>query len=136
VNVPLSGGKTDKDYLFIFEKILAPIALAFKPEVILVSAGFDIYHADPLGGMKITGEGFGALTASLMDTAAKTSKRRLLFALEGGYNLGGLQEGVKAVLFHLSKNAKKPGIIAQASPQTEKELAPVIKTHKKFWPLA
>ncbi|MBA7653893.1 Histone deacetylase-like amidohydrolase [subsurface metagenome] len=135
VNVPLSGGKTDEDYLFIFRKILAPIASDFKPEFILVSAGFDIYKADPLGGMQISEDGFGALTAELMSVAHKFSKDRILFTLEGGYDLQGLSEGVKQVLLYLGGEGKKPEIGEDISPITEKELAPVFDTQKQFWKL-
>jgi len=135
VNVPLSGGKTDEDYLFIFRKILAPIASDFKPEFILVSAGFDIYKADPLGGMQISEDGFGALTSELMSVAHKFSKDRILFTLEGGYNLQGLSEGVKQVLLYLGGEGKKPQIGEDISPITEKELAPVFDTQKQFWKL-
>ena len=135
VNVPLSGGKTDEDYLFIFRKILAPIASDFKPEFILVSAGFDIYKADPLGGMQISEDGFGALTSELMSVAHKFSKDRILFTLEGGYDLQGLSEGVKQVLLYLGGEGKKPQIGEDISPITEKELAPVFDTQKQFWKL-
>ncbi len=135
VNVPLSGGKTDEDYLFIFKKILSPIVSEYKPEFILISAGFDIYKADPLGGMQITEEGFGALTSELMTLAHEFSKDRILFTLEGGYDLQGLREGVKQVLFHLGGKGKKPEIGKETSPNTEKELAPVFETQKQFWKL-
>ncbi len=135
VNVPLSGGKTDGDYLYIFKKILSPIVSEYKPEFILISAGFDIYKADPLGGMQITEEGFGALTSELMILAHEFSKDRILFTLEGGYDLQGLREGVKQVLFHLGGKGKKPEIREETSPNTEKELAPVFETQKQFWKL-
>ena len=135
VNVPLSGGKTDEDYLFIFKKILSPIVSEYKPEFILISAGFDIYKADPLGGMQITEEGFGALTSELMTLAHEFSEGRILFTLEGGYDLQGLREGVKQVLFHLGGKGKKPEIGEETSPNTKKELAPVFETQKQFWKL-
>jgi acetoin utilization deacetylase AcuC-like enzyme len=135
VNVPLSGGKTDEDYLYIFRKILSPIASDFKPEFILVSAGFDIYKADPLGGMLISADAFGALTSELMSAAQKFSKDRILFTLEGGYDLQGLSEGVKQVLLYLGGERKKSEIGEDISPITERELAPVFDTQKQFWKL-
>lgn len=135
VNVPLSGGKTDEDYLYIFRKILSPIASDFKPEFILVSAGFDIYKADPLGGMLISADGFGAFTSELMSIAHKFSKDRILFTLEGGYDLQGLSEGVKQVLLYLGGEGKKPQIGEDISPITERELAPVFDIQKQFWKL-
>jgi len=133
VNVPLSAGKTDEDYFFIFRKILSPIASLFKPEFILVSAGFDIYRGDPLGGMQISADGFGALTAELMKIAKDYAQKRILFTLEGGYDLQGLQEGIKQVLFQLSGEGKKPKIGGKISSFTQKELSPVFETQKQFW---
>lgn len=135
VNVPLLPGKTNGDYLSIFNKILIPIASEYKPEFILVSAGFDIYYADPLGGMQITGEGFGAMTSVLLELAHKFSQKRILFALEGGYDLQGLQEGVKQVFLQLSGSSKKPEIEETFSSRTEEELKPVFETQRKYWSL-
>jgi acetoin utilization deacetylase AcuC-like enzyme len=133
VNVPLRAGKTDGDYLHIFKKILRPIVSEYKPEFILVSAGFDIYEGDPLGGMQITKQGFGALAAELLDMAAEFSQKRLLCVLEGGYDLQGLQDGVEHVLYQLAGEASKPAVEPSLSPTTDQELAPVFETQKKFW---
>jgi len=133
VNVPLHSGKTDSDYIFIFEKILHPIITEYKPEFVLVSAGFDIYEGDPLGGMQISKEGFAALTNALMELAGEYAQNRILFTLEGGYNLQGLQDGVEQVLYQLSGEGSKPSIGPIASASTERELAPVIKIQRKYW---
>jgi len=133
INVPLRAGKTDGDYLHIFQKILRPIVYEYKPEFILVSAGFDIYEGDPLGGMLITKEGFGALAAEILDLAAEFSQKRLLCALEGGYDLQGLQDGVEHVLYQLAGETSKPAIEPTLSSATEKELAPVMEMQKKYW---
>jgi acetoin utilization deacetylase AcuC-like enzyme len=133
VNVPLAAGKADEDYLLIFRKILSPIAAQYKPEFILVSAGFDIYRADPLGGMMVSEDGFGALTSELLALAHDFSKERILFTLEGGYDLQGLREGVKQVLSHLVGEAKKPEIEIKISAITLRELYPVFETQQKYW---
>jgi acetoin utilization deacetylase AcuC-like enzyme len=133
VNVPLFTGKNDQDYLFIFQKILAPIAAKFQPEFILVSAGFDIHKNDPLGGMLVSDEGFGALTSELLLMARKYSQGRLLFALEGGYSLDGLSGGVKQVLLQLSNEDLKPPPEAQPNPVTTQETASVIEILQDFW---
>jgi acetoin utilization deacetylase AcuC-like enzyme len=134
VNVPLLSTKTDSDLLYIYKKVLRPIATEYQPEFILVSAGFDIYEGDPLGGMQISKEGFGALTHELMDLAREFSSNRILLSLEGGYNLQGLQDGVEQVFLQLFGTAPKPSVEPQASPATEKELAPVLETIKTYWP--
>ena len=132
-NVPLSSGKADEDYLYIFKKILAPIAAIYKPEFILVSAGFDIYQDDPLGGMRVSEIGFGALTSELLSLAHQFCDDRILFTLEGGYDLRGLQQGIKQVLLHIGGEGEKSDIKAKISPATERELAPIFETQTKFW---
>ncbi len=98
VNVPLPPGCGDAVYDAVFETILTPVARGFKPELILVSAGFDIYHRDPLGGMKVTEDGFARMTGRLMGLADESARGRVAVALEGGYNLDGLAQGVAAVV--------------------------------------
>jgi len=98
VNVPLPAGQENLAYASIFNEILAPIARQYRPELILLSAGFDIHREDPLGGMRVTGPGFSYMTKVLMDLAAELCDHRLLACLEGGYSPDGLKEGVFATL--------------------------------------
>ncbi len=98
VNVPLSGGLGDAQYARIFNEILVPVARQYQPELILVSAGFDIAMGDPLGAMQVTSEGFAYLARVLCGLAAELCEGRLLFTLEGGYNLKAQLNGVLAVL--------------------------------------
>ena len=98
VNIPLRAGCGDGEYVALFEKILRPIALEFEPELILVSAGFDIHHNDPLGGMQVTPQGFAGLTRSILTTADQCCGGKVVMTLEGGYDLDGLRVSVKAVL--------------------------------------
>jgi acetoin utilization deacetylase AcuC-like enzyme len=102
VNVPLTAGCGDGDYVAIFEKILRPIALEFDPDMILVSAGFDIYRGDPLGGMMVTPMGFGGLTRSIMDIADACCGGKMVITLEGGYDINGQCDSVKEVLKQLA----------------------------------
>lgn len=135
VNVPLSAGKDDSDFLFIYKAILAPIVEEYSPEFILVSAGFDIYKNDPLGGMKISAPGFGALAYDLIKLAQRFSNRKILFTLEGGYDLQGLRDGVKEVLLQLARKTGNEDIPAKGSPTLERELQPVFETQGKYWKL-
>jgi acetoin utilization deacetylase AcuC-like enzyme len=102
VNVPLSGGQDDLAYGRIFREVLIPIVRQYKPDIIMVSAGFDIYLADPLGSMAVTARGFAYMTRILVELAAEVCEGRLLMALEGGYNLEGLRDGALAVLGELA----------------------------------
>ncbi len=101
VNVPLSTGYGDAEYIAIYQEILQPIAMEFKPDLVLVSVGFDIYEGDPLGGMSVTPDGFAGLTRTLMEIASSSCDGKIVLTLEGGYNLQGLRDSVKSVLKEL-----------------------------------
>ncbi len=101
INVPLPGGQGDKDYIHIFQNIFVPVIQEYRPELILISCGFDIYDGDPLGSMGVTAAGFAAMTRILMNTAEELCSGRLLVTLEGGYNLTGMKDGALAVLTEL-----------------------------------
>jgi acetoin utilization deacetylase AcuC-like enzyme len=98
VNVPLTTGPGDGEYFKVFEEILEPIALKFKPDVVFVSAGFDIYYRDPLGGMQVTPRGFANLARIILEFARQTCQGRVIFVLEGGYHLDGLRDSAREVL--------------------------------------
>jgi len=96
INVPLPAGCRDSDYLRVFQERLKPAALAFCPEFVLISAGFDAHEDDLLGGMKVTSEGFAQLTQIVKQIAEKCCEGRLISVLEGGYGLDGLAASVEA----------------------------------------
>jgi len=104
LNVPLSGGQGDDDYLKIFNDVLGPAIRQFSPEFILVSAGYDSYFRDPLGTMKVTENGFYRMTEFLKKAASSECNGRLLLALEGGYHIEGITESVKQTIFALSSS--------------------------------
>ncbi len=105
VNVPMSPGSGDAEYGNVFLHIIRPIALSYEPQLILVSAGFDTYSRDPLGGMGMTERGYARLTNIIMDMAERTCGGKIVITLEGGYDLDGLATSVKAVLRELSGNS-------------------------------
>ncbi len=92
VNLPMEMGATDDDYRLVFEKVVLPVLAQFKPELLLVSAGFDAHERDPLGSMRVSTEGFGAMTAELCRVADEHCQGRLVALVEGGYDLSALKE--------------------------------------------
>ena len=96
INVPLPAGTGDEEYIKAFEKILKPKALEFKPDFVLISAGFDAHKDDLLGGMNVTVEGFAEMTAIVKDIAETCCNGRIVSVLEGGYSLSDLAESVEA----------------------------------------
>jgi len=98
INVPLPAGSGDEEYQNAFQRTLRPAALAFQPELVLVSAGFDAYEHDLLGRMKVTPQGFAELTRIVKAIADQCCRGRLVSVLEGGYQLDGLAACVEAHL--------------------------------------
>ena len=96
LNVPLPAGSGPAAYLQAFRTELVPAAQAFKPDLILVSAGFDAHQDDPLGGMCLTAEAYGDLTRIVKELAAQHCAGRLVSVLEGGYDLDGLAGAAEA----------------------------------------
>jgi acetoin utilization deacetylase AcuC-like enzyme len=98
VNCGLPGGRTDADFGAVFHDLFLPIAAAFKPELVIVSAGFDPHEDDPLGGMLCTERGFAAMCSRTKQLADETAGGRLVLLLEGGYSLTGLPRSIHACL--------------------------------------
>jgi acetoin utilization deacetylase AcuC-like enzyme len=96
LNIPISPGTPERNYLSLFDAQVVPKVTAFKPDFVLVSAGFDAHRDDPLGGLMLTEEGFATLTRRLKEVAANACDGRLISCLEGGYNLPALQLSVAA----------------------------------------
>lgn len=94
LNVPLDSGSGDKEYLRVFEDVLAPKIEMFQPELILISAGFDAHKNDPLAQMEISTEGFGRMTRVVKQLAEKVCSGKIISVLEGGYNLEALGDSV------------------------------------------
>jgi acetoin utilization deacetylase AcuC-like enzyme len=78
--------------------VLLPAVAGFAPDLVLVSAGFDAYEDDPLAGMRVTRAGFAAMAARLRRLADTACGGRIVFTLEGGYDLSGLAGGMTEVL--------------------------------------
>jgi acetoin utilization deacetylase AcuC-like enzyme len=95
-NVPLPAGCGDADYRKAFEERLKPAAAAFKPDFVLISAGFDAANGDTLGGMKVTPQGYAELTRIVKGIAEASCHGRLVSMLEGGYNTEALAASVEA----------------------------------------
>src|SRR5262249_35470760 len=96
LNVPMPPGAGDAQFLQAFETQLVPAMRSFKPDFILISAGFDSMSRDLLGQFDITPKGYAALTRVVVKLADEFSHARLVSVLEGGYRLDGLAESVVA----------------------------------------
>ncbi len=133
LNVPLAVGMGDKEYVKIFFEILSPVIEQFNPEIILVSAGFDTYLDDPLGGMNVTPQGFAQLTRYLKEQAEKYCNGRTIYILEGGYNLDGLSLSVKEVIEELLEKKKTEYVDINENTKADNTIREVIKIQEQFW---
>lgn len=105
VNVPLPAGTGDAALAQIYADVLWPVAERFRPDVMLVSAGFDCHWADPLANMGLTLTGYHHLTTELVKMAAALCEGRIIFLLEGGYNLAAVSHGVLNIAAALTGSA-------------------------------
>src|SRR5262249_53167960 len=96
MNCPFPAGSGRNEILGAFRNKLLPAASRFKPDVVMISAGFDSRAGDPLGRFTLTDEDFAELTTLLLDMADKHARGRLVSVLEGGYNLSGLASAATA----------------------------------------
>ncbi len=98
INVPLPVHVGDEGYLEAFRRVLMPAAREFRPELIILSAGYDAHWLDPLAGQRLTIPGYAALVNVLMELADELCRGRLIGVLEGGYNLDVLAHAVLTTL--------------------------------------
>lgn len=94
VNLPLAIGTGDEGFKQLYEGVVFPILRRFRPELILVSAGFDAHWDDPLANLGLSLAGYHWLGQALVGLATEICQGRIVFVLEGGYNLKVLPAGV------------------------------------------
>jgi acetoin utilization deacetylase AcuC-like enzyme len=135
VNLPLSAGATDADYDLTYKKLALPILSQFRPELILISAGFDAHMDDPLAGMRLTGGYFGHLTAAIARVADECCDGRVVAITEGGYDLAGLAESLRAAIRALEGDVKDFASPSGAAPRGEATIKAVTPYLSDRWKL-
>ena len=98
VNFPLPAGLGNPTYNSLFLDLVCPLVEAYSPQVVLVSAGYDAHAQDPLATMNVTEEGFAHMTRQLNRAADRTCQGKIVYFLEGGYNLEALAASVRATI--------------------------------------
>ncbi|MEW6586530.1 MAG: histone deacetylase, partial [Nitrospirota bacterium] len=95
-NIPMPFGAGDKDFFYAYRDILPGLVKRFRPDIMLVSAGYDIHARDPLSGINVTNEGMRHIIRGVLLRATTTYLPKLphVFTLEGGYDLQALGESV------------------------------------------
>ncbi len=129
VNIPLPGGSDDMVYVGCFEEIIAPVIRNYRPDIILVSAGFDPFIDDPLGDMRVTSEGFGRMAEIIVEVADEIGAGGPFLLLEGGYSIKGLTESVEKV-FRVLLGEEKISMKGMIPPYLRE---PLLSTFRVFW---
>ncbi|HVO92632.1 MAG TPA: histone deacetylase [Terriglobales bacterium] len=133
LNVPLPAGCADGEYLQVFQDLIGPSVQRYRPDWILVSAGFDPHRRDPLGDMGVTEQGFSAMTRQLLALAERFSDARIAFLLEGGYDLAALRNSVAAVLAAMRMGAEGESTMLDLSgSRIEPLIRRVRQVHEKY----
>jgi acetoin utilization deacetylase AcuC-like enzyme len=98
LNLPMGAGTTDAGFLEAYETTVVPALERFRPDAILVSAGFDGHELDPLGGWRLSTEGYRTVMVMLDEAAARLCGRRIAVVTEGGYHLEALSDCLTATI--------------------------------------
>jgi acetoin utilization deacetylase AcuC-like enzyme len=137
VNVPLPPGCGDLEYGGALRRVLVPVAWSFRPELILVSCGFDAHRDDPLASMEVTQNGFDEMARIVRALADALCGGRVAFVLEGGYAPSGLAEGTAAVLDALLAPAAcelPPALPLVPGSALSQVVDQVASVHRRFHP--
>lgn len=126
VNVPLPAYAGDVCFAQILEQIVTPLVASFRPDMILVSAGFDAHWDDPLTQLGLSSAGFYQIAKRLVELAVEVCSGKIVFVLEGGYNPRHVNNGALAVFAALTAQSfADPG---DKSPRPEPDLAELLKS--------
>jgi acetoin utilization deacetylase AcuC-like enzyme len=102
VNVPLPARSGEHSFNLVAEQVYRPFVQRFRPEMLLVSAGFDAHWSDPLAGLGMSTSGYYALSKALLELAQEYCRGKIVFVLEGGYDPNNVANGIRAVFAALT----------------------------------
>jgi acetoin utilization deacetylase AcuC-like enzyme len=131
LNAPMPEGMGDPEYLRVFREVLMPVAREYRPDLVLVSAGFDAHRDDPLAGMELTSSGYRALAAEILAVAREACAGRAVFALEGGYDLSALEESIASVLGVMTGG--DPGESVDSGTAADDLVRELKAVHRDYW---
>jgi acetoin utilization deacetylase AcuC-like enzyme len=131
VNIPLEAGANDGDYGLVHSTIVLPILDHFRPQLTIVSAGYDAHERDPLASMRMTAAGYGYIVKGLHATASRHGA--IACVTEGGYELSALAASLEATFAALEGRAADPPDVAPTA-RGERAVAAVRAVRKSFNP--
>ena len=131
LNIPIPRELCDEDFFHLYREISVPLMERFRPELILVCAGFDTHKDDPIGRSRLTEQVFGWLTQLLLNLSSEINAPPVLFVLEGGYDFRALSGSVKEVLRVMKRDTSGNGLPETSSPEAEMLLEKARQIHAR-----
>ena len=137
VNLPIAAGGTNADFERLFSRVVLPVLRQFAPGMLLLSAGFDAHRDDPLGGMQLTTDQFGRLTAQLAAVADECCGGRIVAITEGGYDLDAIAGCTRTVIDVLAGISRLDDFAASVAPtpRADATLDAVLPKISAYWRL-
>lgn len=133
VNIPLEAGATDGDYRDVFNAVVTPVIDQFRPELMMISAGFDAHEQDPLARMRLSTHGYASLTASLCESADRHCHGRVMAVTEGGYDLSALKACLQRTIAVLDGSPVPAEPVVGPTSRSRVAIAAVRAAHERFW---
>jgi len=131
LNIPLEPGVGDKGFQRIYNELIIPKLAKFKPGLIIVSAGYDAHWNDPLANLGLSLTGYSWISKTLVNLSENLCNGRIVFTLEGGYNLDVLSSGVANSIKALLKRDDFEDLVGK-SLQVEPEISELLREIKKI----
>ena len=139
VNVPLTKGMGNREFIQVIDRLIEPLACAYMPEMILVSCGFDLYQHDRLAELNGTAEGYAMLTRLLCRIADTVCSGRIAFIMEGGYSIQGIRHCSLRLFQELcgipTFEQERLDKMISGNQSSFSTLRKTIDVHKKYWPI-
>jgi acetoin utilization deacetylase AcuC-like enzyme len=132
VNVPVPKELEDDDIIHIYRTLLSPIFRKYKPQLVLVAAGFDAHQRDPLGRTRLTETAYRWLTQIVLELSEASRSAPLLFALEGGYDIRALTASVKEVLRCLCYEGRRERVPLVKTPRGQEVIDKALEVHRRY----
>jgi len=139
VNVPIDRRVGDREYARILAGLVDPIARQYRPQILLVSCGFDLHHQDPLGRLRLTAEGYRLITDLVVRLADEVCGGRTAFVLEGGYSVEGIKDAGRRVIRRLAGlDVVDPDLVdrlREAGLDGVPGLKKILRIQREYWAL-
>ncbi len=132
INIPIPRDLGDKEFFYLYREILGPVIQRYVPELILIDAGFDAHHEDPIGRSRLTEKVFRWLTSFLLEQMSEINNPPMMLILEGGYHPGALAKSVKEVLEVLINEEIPELFSASEFARANKIVTKARRIHKRY----